>query len=148
MQDACEHQAYVWNYIDIGMNAKTAYGFDRLREKKPWLAAKRIANIIWYNIFACSEGWFCGSRPLNRKVRIGLTNRSLRSVQSRLQGAYVCAVPDLWQLACPALLSAGWDLCDRHNNCTVLAWPGSCQEWRMAAASCWRDMCFMSACVV
>ena len=61
----------MWNYIDVGMDAKSAYGFDKLRRKKPWLAPKRVANIFWYNFFACSTGWFCGAKPLGRKVRFG-----------------------------------------------------------------------------
>jgi Diacylglycerol kinase accessory domain len=61
----------VWNYIDVGMDAKTAYSFDKLRKDRPWLSPTRPSNIFWYSFFACATGWFCGSKPLQQKVRAG-----------------------------------------------------------------------------
>ena len=47
MQSAAEHTAFTWNYFSIGMDAKTVYSFDRLRENKPALTPGGNINKFW-----------------------------------------------------------------------------------------------------
>ena len=89
MQTATEHTAFSWNYISVGMDAKAAYGFHELRESKPKLAASRASNQFWYGYFSCASGWFCGSGPLNNKVRRCVT-ALLPSVSWVSSGLWSC----------------------------------------------------------
>lgn len=62
-----------WNYLSIGVDAHATYDFHQLRENHPRLAMSRHMNQLWYGIFTCRTGWFCGgARPVHRfaKVRI------------------------------------------------------------------------------
>lgn len=70
MQEAKKYTAESWNYVSIGMDAKSAFGFHHLRENKPALAFSRIANQAWYGYFSCASGWFCGAEPINRRMRL------------------------------------------------------------------------------
>lgn len=45
-----------WNYISIGMDAQSAYGFHHLREKHPALASGRLVNQFWYSFFGLRSG--------------------------------------------------------------------------------------------
>lgn len=69
-QEATSFSAESWNYVSIGMDAKSAFGFHHLRETKPALAFSRAANQAWYGYFSCASGWFCGAEPLNRRMRL------------------------------------------------------------------------------
>ena len=59
-----------WNYFSIGMDAKAAYGFHSLREKRPWAASGRAVNQAWYGYFSCSSGWFCAAPALRNKATL------------------------------------------------------------------------------
>ncbi|XP_010929232.1 diacylglycerol kinase 7 isoform X2 [Elaeis guineensis] len=48
-----------YNYFSIGMDAQVAYGFHRLRNKKPYLAQGPISNKLIYSSYSCTQGWFC-----------------------------------------------------------------------------------------
>ncbi|KAJ6840378.1 diacylglycerol kinase 3-like [Iris pallida] len=48
-----------YNYFSIGMDAQVAYGFHRLRDKKPYLAQGPISNKLIYSGYSCTQGWFC-----------------------------------------------------------------------------------------
>ena len=52
MQAATEFAALSWNYFSIGMDAKTVYGFDRLRSKKPNLAPGGAINKVRVPVYA------------------------------------------------------------------------------------------------
>lgn len=69
-QDATAFSAESWNYVSIGMDAKSAFGFHHLRETKPALAFSRAANQAWYGYFSCASGWFCGAEPLSKRMRL------------------------------------------------------------------------------
>ena len=43
-----------WNYFSVGMDAKAAYGFHSLREKRPWAASGRAMNQAWYGYYSLS----------------------------------------------------------------------------------------------
>ena len=71
-----------WNYFSIGMDAKAAYGFHSLREKRPWAASGRAVNQAWYGYFSCSSGWFCAAPALRNKARLQVgPTKLLRSQQ-------------------------------------------------------------------
>ena len=59
-----------WNYFSCGMDAKAAYGFHSLREKRPWAASGRAVNQAWYGYFSLSSGWFCAAPPLRNKATL------------------------------------------------------------------------------
>ena len=63
-------QGLFWNYYSLGMDAKAAYGFHSLREKRPWAASGRMINQAWYAYFSCSSGWFCAAQPLRNKLTL------------------------------------------------------------------------------
>lgn len=71
-QAATAWEAFSWNYVSVGMDAKAAHGFHELRESKPKLAFSRAANQFWYGYYSCAGGWFCGGAPLNKEVRLEL----------------------------------------------------------------------------
>eukprot|EP00892_Ulva_mutabilis_P011273 jgi/Ulvmu1/8518/UM044_0052.1 len=70
VQEAKKFTAESWNYVSIGMDAKSAFGFHHLRETKPALAFSRVANQAWYGYFSCASGWFCGAEPISRRMRL------------------------------------------------------------------------------
>jgi hypothetical protein len=72
LQTATSYEAFSWNYVSIGMDARAAHGFHTLRDSKPALAFSRTANQAWYVYYGCSSGWFCGAGPLNNEVRLEL----------------------------------------------------------------------------
>lgn len=45
-----------FNYFSIGLDAKSAFSFHRLREGKPWLTVGRLSNQFWYSWFSCASG--------------------------------------------------------------------------------------------
>ncbi len=45
-----------WNYVSVGLDARAAYYFHDLRERKPHLASNRMANQFWYSFFGCTSG--------------------------------------------------------------------------------------------
>ena len=59
-----------WNYFSCGIDAKAAYGFHSMREKRPWAASGRTVNQAWYGYFSCSSGWFCAAPPLRNKATL------------------------------------------------------------------------------
>ncbi|KAK9860340.1 hypothetical protein WJX84_003520 [Apatococcus fuscideae] len=60
----------LWNYLSIGLDAQSAYGFHSMRETKPWLTPSRLANQAWYSYFSCATGWFCGAPPIATKASL------------------------------------------------------------------------------
>jgi hypothetical protein len=72
MQTATAYEAFSWNYVSIGMDARAAHGFHTLRDSKPALAFSRTANKAWYVYYGCASGWFCGAGPLSKQVRLEL----------------------------------------------------------------------------
>jgi diacylglycerol kinase (ATP) len=56
--------------VSVGMDAKAAQGFHALRERRPALAASRLANQFWYTYFSCASGWFCAATPLHRTLEL------------------------------------------------------------------------------
>jgi diacylglycerol kinase (ATP) len=42
--------------MGVGLDAKAAYGFHSLRERKPHLTFGRIINQAWYSYFSCTTG--------------------------------------------------------------------------------------------
>ena len=70
MQAAKQYTAFTWNYLSIGMDAKTVYQFDQLRQEKPKLAPGGSVNKFWYGYFCCCGGWFTGKGDdMSAKVR-------------------------------------------------------------------------------
>lgn len=59
-----------WNYFSIGADAAATHGFHALREAKPWAAPARAINQLWYVVFGCVTGWFCGAPPASKRIRI------------------------------------------------------------------------------
>ena len=59
-----------WNYFSIGADAAATHGFHSLRESRPWAAPARAINQLWYVVFGCATGWFCGAPPASRRIRI------------------------------------------------------------------------------
>ncbi|KAK9840512.1 hypothetical protein WJX84_002557 [Apatococcus fuscideae] len=59
-----------WNYLSVGLDAQSAYGFHSIRESKPWLTPSRLANQAWYSYFSCATGWFCGAPPIATKASL------------------------------------------------------------------------------
>ena len=59
-----------WNYFSVGMDAKAAYGFHSLREKRPWAASGRAMNQAWYGYYSLASGWFCAAPPLRNKATL------------------------------------------------------------------------------
>ena len=47
-----------WNYLSIGMDAQSAYGFHHLREDHPKLASGRLVNQFWYSFFGVQSGTY------------------------------------------------------------------------------------------
>jgi len=47
-----------WNYISLGMDAQSAYGFHHLREDHPRFASGRMINQFWYGFFGIKSGQF------------------------------------------------------------------------------------------
>lgn len=68
--EGAARSAFSWNYVSVGMDAQSAYGFHRLRDTRPGLAFSRAANNFWYVFYSCTSGWFCASQPIRRKVRV------------------------------------------------------------------------------
>ena len=69
-QNPRQANAKFWNYFSVGLDAQAAYGFHHLRENHPRLAAGRVSNQMWYGIFSCSTGWFCGARPIAKSLKL------------------------------------------------------------------------------
>lgn len=65
-----------WNYFSIGLDAAAAYSFHSLRENHPQLAASRLTNQAWYGIFSCTTGWFCGSQPIAKRLKLRVRSKS------------------------------------------------------------------------
>lgn len=59
-----------WNYLSVGLDAQSAYGFHSIRESRPWLTPSRLANQAWYSYFSCATGWFCGAPPIATKASL------------------------------------------------------------------------------
>jgi len=59
-----------WNYFSLGPDAAAAYGFHSLRERRPWAAPGRAINRLWYGIFSCFTGWYCGGAPARARVSL------------------------------------------------------------------------------
>lgn len=77
-----------WNYVSIGMDAQSAYGFHHLREDHPAFASGRMINQFWYSFYGLKSGaygytllfwilvlgWFCCCNalnpPINRSISI------------------------------------------------------------------------------
>ncbi|KAL2494474.1 Diacylglycerol kinase 4 [Forsythia ovata] len=53
------YQGVFYNYFSIGMDARVAYGFHHLCNKKPYLAQGPISNKLIYSGYSCTQGWFC-----------------------------------------------------------------------------------------
>ncbi len=49
-------QGMFWNYLSVGLDAKAAFGFHSLRERKPYLTVGRMTNQLWYSVFSCTSG--------------------------------------------------------------------------------------------
>jgi len=64
-----------WNYFSIGADAAATHGFHSLRESKPWAAPARAINQLWYVVFGCVTGWFCGAPPASKRIRIRARRR-------------------------------------------------------------------------
>ncbi|MEW5309996.1 MAG: hypothetical protein WDW38_001832 [Sanguina aurantia] len=67
---SCALQGMFWNYLSVGLDAKAAHNFHKLREHKPYLTINRATNQFWYSAFSCTSGWFCCTKPLNTKVKL------------------------------------------------------------------------------
>lgn len=72
-----------YNYFSMGMDAQVAYGFHRLRDKKPYLAQGPISNKLIYSSYSCTQGWFCtpcvsdpGLRGLKNILRLYIKRAS------------------------------------------------------------------------
>lgn len=62
-----------WNYLSIGIDAESAWGFAHLRETRPNLARSRGQNMAWYAWYSCASGWFCpGSYALQDRIVVEL----------------------------------------------------------------------------
>lgn len=61
-----------WNYMSVGLDAKSAFGFHSLRDRSPWLTAGRLTNQLWYSVYSCTSGWFCCTKPLASKVEVSM----------------------------------------------------------------------------
>lgn len=62
-----------WNYLSMGIDAESAWGFAHLRETRPHLARTRGQNMAWYAWYSCASGWFCpGSYALQDRVVVQL----------------------------------------------------------------------------
>ncbi len=79
-RDACDStltRARFWNYFSIGVDAEASYNFHNLRENNPCLASSRSINQMWYGVFTCGTGWFCGGvRPIDRFASIKIKESS------------------------------------------------------------------------
>jgi len=68
-----------WNYLSIGMDAQSAYGFHHLREAHPALASGRLINQFWYSFYGLKSGWFCCCNslnpPLNQSIQIEILTK-------------------------------------------------------------------------
>ena len=64
-----------WNYFSIGADAAATHGFHALRERRPWAAPARLINQLWYVVFGCATGWFCGAPPASERIRIRARRR-------------------------------------------------------------------------
>lgn len=83
--DGAGSQGLFWNYLSVGLDAYSAYGFHRVREGHPALARARLTNQLWYTWFSLKSGWLCGAR--------GLRSTYLRSLAVRRESADWAEVP-------------------------------------------------------
>lgn len=155
-QDATAFSAESWNYVSIGMDAKSAFGFHHLRETKPALAFSRAANQAWYGYFSCASGWFCGAEPLSKRMRLEVLDADggewrdvevIASVQAivllnlqsygggrDLWGDHDTAVRAARALHAPALRLAPLLLC-------AVILMGACKEWEQVVDRPWPPCC-------
>mmetsp|Transcript_9143 Transcript_9143/g.19598 ORF Transcript_9143/g.19598 Transcript_9143/m.19598 type:complete len:507 (+) Transcript_9143:45-1565(+) len=59
-----------WNYMSVGLDAKSAYQFHSLRNRRPDLTASRLMNQYWYMHYSSTSGWLCCTKPLTSKVSL------------------------------------------------------------------------------
>lgn len=86
-------RARFWNYFSIGIDAEATYNFHHLREHSPCLASSRYMNQMWYGVFSCGTGWFCGrGAPVDKFASIRVKNSSSDEWRDVDVPSSICAI--------------------------------------------------------
>jgi diacylglycerol kinase (ATP) len=79
------------NYFGIGLDAKIAFDFDRLRSEHPEKCRSRMKNQMWYALMGSKEMLFQSCKNLHRRLEVNVDGRQLKL--PKLQGIVVLNIP-------------------------------------------------------
>lgn len=79
------------NYFGIGLDAKIAFDFDRLRSEHPEKCRSRMKNQMWYALMGSKEMLFRSCKNLHRRLAVNVDGRELKL--PTLQGIVVLNIP-------------------------------------------------------